>query len=91
MNLNQGSFEASHCLTDGGLGPVQLGRCAAHVLQGGDGLEVAQVAEVHCKSLIYGLQETIDWTVADVRPTLRFAIPCGLDWLPPDLTKTETT
>ena len=30
----------------------------------GDGLEVAEVTEVHSKSPIYGSQETIDWTVA---------------------------
>ena len=60
-------LEPPHAARQRRLRAVQLGRGAADVLQLGDGLEVAQVAQVHCKSPVDDSQETIDWTVGDRR------------------------
>jgi hypothetical protein len=49
---------------------VQPRRARPEVLQLGDGLEVAQVPQIHCKSAVYESEESIDWTIRRPQPIL---------------------
>jgi len=47
-------LQTPHATSEGRLRPMELRRGTAHVLESGDGFEVAEVTEVHSKTLIYG-------------------------------------
>ena len=72
--LEQGNaavfFEPPHAAREGWLRTMQPRRRAAHMLQLGKGLEVAEVAQVHSKSYFDGSPETMDWTVMVPAPIL---------------------
>ena len=58
-----GLFEPAHAVGQRRLRAVQLLGCPADVLQRGDGLEVAQVAQVHVESHVNEISTTLNWTV----------------------------
>ena len=95
--LEQGNaavfLEPPHAAREGWLRTMQPRRRAAHMLQLGKGLEVAEVAQVHSKSYFDGSPETMDWTVMVPAPILNAeGRPGDMDpGTKPSLKPTETT